>query len=79
MKRQAYLFFFKTHREEYYEHLQRIRTEGAWEDWLRFFLEGVQVTSKQAVETAKKMLTLFKKHADRAADRTGSGVRAPCS
>src|SRR6202521_3153130 len=26
--------FFKTHRDKYYDHLQRVRTEGAWEEWL---------------------------------------------
>ena len=33
--------YFKQHRDAYYDHLQRVRTEGAWEDWLAFFLEGV--------------------------------------
>ena len=33
--------FFKQHRDAYYHHLQRVRTEGAWEPWLEFFLEGV--------------------------------------
>jgi Fic family protein len=50
---------FKTHRDEYYERLQRVRTHGEWEEWLRFFLDGVLVTSRQAVETAKATLTLF--------------------
>jgi len=30
--------YFKKHRNQYYELLQRIRTEGAWEEWLEFFL-----------------------------------------
>ena len=33
--------YFKQHRDAYYDHLQRVRTEGAWEAWLAFFLEGV--------------------------------------
>ena len=33
--------YFKQHRDAYYDHLQRVRTEGAWEAWLEFFLEGV--------------------------------------
>ena len=51
--------YFKAHREEYYGLLQRVRTEGAWTEWLRFFLEGVQATSKQAVDTARDVLALF--------------------
>ena len=33
--------YLKQNREDYYDHLQRIRSEGAWEAWLTFFLEGV--------------------------------------
>ena len=29
--------FFKTHRSRYYDLLQKVRTEGAWEEWLEFF------------------------------------------
>jgi Fic family protein len=51
--------YFKANRNKYYDHLQRVRTHGAWEEWLEFFLEGVETTSKQAAETAKKVLSLF--------------------
>ena len=30
--------YFKRHREIYYELLQKVRTAGAWEEWLLFFL-----------------------------------------
>lgn len=30
--------YFKEHKSEYYDHLQRIRTEGAWAEWLLFFV-----------------------------------------
>ncbi len=51
--------YFKTHRQHYYEMLQRVRTVGDWEGWLEFFLEGVQETSDQAAETAKQIMSLF--------------------
>jgi Fic family protein len=50
---------FKANRQEYYERLQRVRTEGDWEGWLRFFLEGVRSTSKAVVDTARATLALF--------------------
>lgn len=50
---------FKQHRATYYDHLQRIRTEGDWEGWVRFFLEGIKSTADQAVGTARAMLALF--------------------
>lgn len=51
--------YFKTHRNVYYELLQRVRTEGAWEAWLEFFLNGVIDTSEQATHSAQRILELF--------------------
>jgi Fic family protein len=50
--------FFKQHRDVYYEHLQRVRTEGAWEAWLDFFLEGVVSVAGSATETARAIRRL---------------------
>ena len=57
--------YFKTHRDRYYELLQRVRTEGAWEEWLIFFLEGTETTARSAAETAKQILDLFTKDRER--------------
>lgn len=51
--------YFKTRRDEYYALLQRVRTHGDWEAWLRFFLAGVAETSHQAAGTATELLRLF--------------------
>ena len=51
--------YFKTHRAAYYSLLQRVRTEGAWEAWLHFFLDGVAQTTEQATRTAQRILALF--------------------
>jgi Fic family protein len=51
--------FFKTHRREYYELLQKVRTDGIWEEWVRFFLEGVRETATQATGAARRALALF--------------------
>ena len=51
--------YFKTHRQAYYDLLQKVRVEGDWEGWLRFFLTGVLDTAEQAVQTAKAILQLF--------------------
>jgi Fic family protein len=52
---------FKTQRQEYYELLQRVRTHGDWEAWLRFFLDGVVVTADEALSTTRRILALFEK------------------
>lgn len=57
--------YFKQHRPEYYRLLDGVRTEGEWEAWLDFFLEGVENTASNAVETARRLVALFKEDAVR--------------
>jgi Fic family protein len=70
--------YFKTHRTSYYELLQRVRTEGDWEAWLSFFLNGVKETAEGAVATAQRLARLFKEDRDRVGTLgriSGSGLR----
>lgn len=53
--------YFKTHRQYYYELLNKVRSKGDWEAWLDFFAEAVIVTATQAVETAQQLLDLSNK------------------
>ena len=57
--------YLKTHRDRYYDLLQRIRTEGAWEDWLEFFLEGVAMAANEAADSTERTLQLFAKDKDK--------------
>jgi Fic family protein len=66
--------FFKQHRTEYYEHLQGVRDRGDWEAWLTFFLRGVASVSREATETARRILALREDH--RAAVTGGLGRAA---
>ena len=54
--------YFKRHRPQYYDHLQAVRDQGAWEQWLVFFLTGVIEVSQQATETARRILLLRERH-----------------
>ena len=47
--------FLKTHRQEYYRRLSAVRTDGDWEGWLSYFLEGVAVVAEEAVVTARRL------------------------
>ena len=51
-------FYLKKHRTEYYNLLMRVRTEGLWEDWIKFFLKGISQTSYEAVESAREIIKL---------------------
>lgn len=56
--------FFKRHRGEYYRHLNAVRSEGDWEGWLDFFLDGVATIAEEAVASARELFALVA--ADRA-------------
>lgn len=51
--------YFKSHRQQYYDLLQRVRDQGDWETWLEFFLDGITETSLQAADAAREILRLF--------------------
>lgn len=55
-------YYFKVHRQAYYDHLQSVRDAGTWEQWLSFFLRGVVKVSEQATDTARRILSLREEH-----------------
>jgi Fic family protein len=57
--------YLKQRRDEYYRLLDRVRTEGDWETWLRFFLEGVRQTAEGAVSTGQRLIALFQADRER--------------
>jgi Fic family protein len=50
--------FIEANKQDYYDLLQRIRTHGDWEAWIRYFLTGVEQIAKQASAQAKTLLDL---------------------
>jgi len=54
--------YFKLHRMEYYDHLQKIRDKGDWESWLKFFLRGVYEVAEEATTTARNIVLLRERH-----------------
>jgi Fic family protein len=54
--------YFRRHRQEYYDRLQAVRDRGAWEEWLTFFLRGVEEVAAEASETARRLLQLRETH-----------------
>ena len=51
--------YFKQHRAEYYRRLNIVRTDGDFENWLKYFLEGIAVIADQTVETSQKLFALI--------------------
>lgn len=56
--------YLKENREEYYEKLQAVRTDCQWEEWLVFFLQGVDEVTKSAFTLTQKTQSLFEKHVE---------------
>ena len=57
--------YLKQHRAVYYELLDRVHTQGDWEAWVDFFLEGVEQTAQGAVQTARRLVDLFQQDTQR--------------
>ncbi len=55
--------FLRRHRPEYFDHLTAVRSNGAWEAWLVFFLRGIEETAGDAASTAQRIHTM--READR--------------
>ncbi len=66
--------FLKTHREEYYRRLGAVRTEGDWEGWLAYFLEGVAVVAAEAVTTARRLHAIVSESRERLLARDDATV-----
>jgi len=50
--------YFKRNRAEYYERLGRVRQDGDWEEWVRFFARGVEETANDAFAVAQRLRAL---------------------
>lgn len=52
--------FFEKNKSLYYDNLMRVRTHNDLTQWLKFFLEGIRVTSENSINTFKKIIGLQK-------------------
>lgn len=51
--------YLKQHHAEYYRRLSNIRSEGDWESWVTFFLEGVSVAAADAEHSIIEVASLI--------------------
>lgn len=66
--------YLKHHRTNYYDLLQAIRTQGDWESWLKFFLQGVTEVANGATETSRQIVNLREDHRQRLIEHLGRGA-----
>lgn len=65
--------YLKQHQAEYYRRLSAIRTDGDWEGWVAFFLEGVAVASADAERSIIDVASLITADRKRLLDSTKAG------
>jgi Fic family protein len=53
-------YFFKKHHLEYYQRLDLVRTKGDFEGWIKYYLEGICVSSQDAYRRASDIELLEK-------------------
>ncbi len=63
-------YYFKKNRTEYYDRLMDVRFKGAWEEWIKFFLNGVAEVADEATQTAKRILELKEDISHKIADES---------
>jgi Fic family protein len=67
--------YFKRHRAEYYRLLNAVRTNGDFESWLKYFLEGVAIIADETVATTQQLFALI--NADRTKVLAGRTTSVP--
>lgn len=61
--------YIEAHRQDYYDLLQRVRTQGDWIRWIQFFLAGVTEIALEAVGQAGRLMDLREKYRARLRDK----------
>jgi Fic family protein len=69
-------YYLKKYRDKYYDHLMKIRLEGDWEEWLKFFLHGVVEISLEAASSAKEIIGLKDKLTNKLFTKNIGGTQA---
>ena len=68
--------YFKRHREAYYRRLGAVRSDGDWEGWTAFFLDGVAAIADEAVASARELFALVTDDRRRLLARDSTSVSA---
>jgi Fic family protein len=68
--------FFKRHQVEYYRRLGAVRTDGDWEGWLDFFLDGVATIGEETVTAAGELFTTITADRKRVLSESAASVVA---
>jgi Fic family protein len=57
-------YFLKKNRVEYYDRMAEVRNKGAYEQWVKFFLQAISESAEDAVDKIQKLSALHAKNAE---------------
>lgn len=66
-------YYFKRNRDSYYDWLMRVREQGDWEGWVKFFLRGIIEISNESLDSAKQIDRLRERSIERVSE---AGLRS---
>ena len=52
--------YFEQNRDNYYKHLLNISKNGEWNEWIKFFLNGMIIQSRDAINRSKRIIELHR-------------------
>ena len=61
--------YFNNNKSRYYDRLQKVREEGDFESWIKFYLRAVKTQSKSSTETAVRILDKQKEYKNKLRER----------
>ncbi|MFC3958844.1 Fic family protein [Halovivax cerinus] len=57
--------YFNEYRRDYTDLLTRVRTDGAWDEWLGFFIRGIWEQAREGVRRGEALLDLRREYVER--------------
>ena len=67
-------YFFKKNRNRYYELLNNIRIKGEFEEWIKFFIDGICEISEDAIRSIQKIVELKNTDMKKIRELSGSNI-----
>jgi len=67
--------YFNEHKIEYVTRMRAVSEEGAWEPWLRFFVEGIRQQAADAVTRTERLQAVREEYEDRYGDEKTASDR----
>ncbi|MGI6463307.1 MAG: Fic family protein [Candidatus Scatomorpha sp.] len=67
-------YFFKKNRNKYYELLNNVRIKGDFEEWVKFFIEGICEISEDTIMSIQKIVELKKNDTEKIRSLTKGNI-----